>query len=98
MATPMIRDRRVREAYDVLAREIAGLEGYLHRSTRERAPVEPTWTNSKGETMRIADMPTKYLVNVANLLHTHGLGRFGTHGGLARAITRELQERGEQAA
>lgn len=55
---------------------------------KDAQPVEPTWTNSNGETMRLRDMPTPYLYNVLDLLERHSLAR-----GLYNAIWTELSRR-----
>lgn len=66
------------------------------------APVAPTYTDSKGRTHRLADMPIRYLVNVLELLAQHGLdtstARASRGTGLATAIRDELQLRSDEAA
>jgi hypothetical protein len=62
---------------------------------------QPTWTNSDGNTFRLKDLPTKYLVNITNKLYGAGFrtarniaftGR-GTRLGIMDAIQEVLNGR-----
>jgi hypothetical protein len=75
--------RTIRELQDALAKE------------RANNPV-PTWTDSKGRTHRIIEMPTPYLVNVLDLIDGT-FGRQGRGSGLSKVIRDELQRRADES-
>lgn len=58
-------------------------------------PVEPTWTSRKGVTMRLKDMPTRYLRNVRQMLAGVGMALDRPGNGLYSAVCDELDERDE---
>ena len=72
---------------------------FLRKRTKVASDtVEPTWTNSRGETFRLRDMPTPYLRNltkfawrmVADCAYAPSKG---PGSGLIAAIRRELERR-----
>ena len=68
------------------------LEAAAAAAGPEALKIEPTWTNSRGETFRLRDMPTSYLRNVLKFAQHMGYSH-GPGCGLEQAIRRELARR-----
>lgn len=58
----------------------------------------PTWTDSKGRTHQIGEMPTPYIVNCISLLRGKGVTSVGPGSGILNALRDELAERNRCAA
>lgn len=78
-----------------MQRKDATIRDLQDQLAKVRGLVEPTYTNARGQTFRLKDMPTPYLMNILGLLHERNLDNGpGAHGsGEATSIRAELRER-----